>query len=315
MEMYAEYNLDKLKGKLKEIEDTFLGLRTPVGKFVCDENGLASDEKIKKLVDRVTSHQCWLCARYIGIGGVRKRYIELMFYLILRAYDPYDDVFDFVDFLEAARELSTTFKTREDLILYDSRRKPLITTRVFGRIKRSCMLLTGRSLSSDMTETELDRMQEVYEQKYKTHRDSLRKWEEQKKMLETSQEYKEAVREKYKDYGIKGEDDYFDALDAAIWHKSGNLVAEEEQDLSQRVLRKREKWIESFEDPEKYLNAYKEFCELISCVDVWNGAPNLENSIFYILEQEKLNKVGDNDKFVRLYAELNRALKIARRQL
>jgi len=39
MNIEAEYNLCELKKELNAIEEYILGLRTPVEKYICDENG------------------------------------------------------------------------------------------------------------------------------------------------------------------------------------------------------------------------------------------------------------------------------------
>ena len=88
MNYLSEYNRNKLKEKLREVECTALGLTTPIGRFVCGEDGLPTEEKIQELADRVIHHQSWFNSEYIGISGVYRRYYELLFYLILRAYDP-----------------------------------------------------------------------------------------------------------------------------------------------------------------------------------------------------------------------------------
>ena len=50
MSIYAKYKLEDLREKLKEVENTFLGLRTPISRLIRDENGEVSDAKIQELV-------------------------------------------------------------------------------------------------------------------------------------------------------------------------------------------------------------------------------------------------------------------------
>ena len=46
-----------------------------------------------------------------------------------------------------------------------------------------------------------------------------------------------------------------------------------------------------------------------------SGEHSLKDSILYILEKEGFNKMDDDVKFVSVYAELNKALRIARRKI
>ncbi len=319
MSMDARYNRERLKERLKDIESTLLGLKTPVSKLVCDETGLATDIKVQALVDKIISHQCYLNGKHIGISGVEKRYYELLFYLIFRAYDAADRVLSFGDFLEVAEEMKRVYKCREELILRDAGwiGRPLS---FFDAIQKSCKLLTGRSLADDMTKEELAEMKQDYKEKEELYE---RKFGEQKRLFAMDNHVKETIFEKYEEYGIEGYDDYYEALEQEYWDEYGyfnrmqkedRTFFEEEEWEEEKRNAKKEAWVHSFIDPEKYLNAYREFSELHFCVNIISGKPCLQDAILYILERRGYNRMGNEEKFESLYAELNRALRIAKRK-
>ena len=154
MDVNAEYNLGKIQERLNEIQQNILGLNTPVSKLMGEANGEVTDAKVKEFADTIISHQCNLNGCYIGISGVRKRYFELFFYLVCRAYDPQHRLHNFEDLLMIAKEMSNAYKCREELIL---REAGLVGGPLgfFLEIHESCMLLTERSLAHDFTEEEL----------------------------------------------------------------------------------------------------------------------------------------------------------------
>lgn len=338
MNVNAEYNWENLKERLKDIENTLLGLKTPVSKIVCDKTGLVTDTKVQALTDMVISHQCNLNGKYIGISGAEKRYYELLFYLIFRAYDAADRVLYFADFLEVAEEMKSVYKCREELILRDAELigRPLS---FFDAIRESCKLLTGRILADDYTKEQLEQMKQDYAEKNSLYE---RKFNERMRVFALDDDAKTAILEKYEDYGIEGYDDYFDALEQRYWdtYAYHDLIPKEDREfykkenaeeelsdvwsirqnryftIEENEKRKslKEAWIHSFKNPEMYLNAYREFSELHFCVNIISNTPNLRDAILYILEYNEVNRMGDDEKFDSLYAELNRALRIARRK-
>lgn len=341
MNLEAEYNLGKMRERFQEIEETFLGLNTPVEKFVCDDNGVVTDAKVQELAELVIWRECNLYGKNIGISGSRKRYYELLFYLILRAYDPEEKIQNFSDFLEAAKQLADSYKCYEELILHDAGILPG-RFHFYNTVYESCKILTGRSISDDFDQSELAGMKLDYEKKQKI-------WEKKNKELAQifapDQEKREAVWEKYRDYGEEGIDSYEDALDNEYYYKYGSYLLDEmtekyndaseeyeenrpdakqritnEQKKIQEELRKerikekerRGKWVASFGDPEEYLKAYKEFSELNFCVNVMSGEQNLRASLLDILAEKGYGRMDDNDRFARVYAELNRILRMTR---
>ena len=86
---------------------------------------------------------------------------------------------------------------------------------------------------------------------------------------------------------------------------------QDDEELDEKALL----WKETFHNPQEYLDAFREFIELNFVVDVISGEHSLKDSILYILEKEGFNKMDDDVKFVSVYAELNKALRIARRKI
>ena len=176
-------------------------------------------------------------------------------------------------------------------------------------------------------------MNEDYKKKSKLYR---KKMTEVNRLFELTYEDKIEICKKYEDYGIEGETDVWDALNKEYEYKYGiydleRLSGNQDDTDTAEVRRKRysifnfqddeeldEKallWKETFHNPQEYLDAFREFIELNFVVDVISGEHSLKDSILYILEKEGFNKMDDDVKFVSVYAELNRALRIARRKI
>ena len=349
MDVNAEYNLGKIQERLNEIQQNILGLNTPVSKLMGEANGEVTDAKVKEFADTIISHQCNLNGCYIGISGVRKRYFELFFYLVCRAYDPQHRLHNFEDLLMIAKEMSNAYKCREELIL---REAGLVGNPLgfFAEIHESCMLLTERSLAHDFTEEELLKMLEEYRSKEEAVKQKAMEGE---RLFAYSEAEQTALWNKYKEYGVEGYTDYWQAVDNWYYHNYGAPIPEDEDyyvytyedemerkkelfggddksgkgiktEFQRRLDRlshadeyaaKAEAWKKSFENPQEYLDAYKEFSELHFYVNIISGEPKLEDSILYVLEQEGYNQIGDDEKVVSLYAELKRALRIAKRKI
>ena len=238
-----------------------------------------------------------------------------------------------------ANEMSNAYKCREELIL---REAGLVGGPLgfFLEIHESCMLLTERSLAHDFTEEELLKMLEEYRSKEEAVK---QKTMEGERLFASSEAEQTALWNKYKEYGVEGYTDYWQAVDNWFYHNYGGPITEDEMerkkglfggdDKSGKVLKtefqrrldrlshadeyaaKAEAWKKSFENPQEYLDAYKEFSELHFYVNIFSGEPTLEHSILYVLEQEGYNQIADDEKVVSLYAELRRALRIAKRKI
>ena len=349
MDVNEQYNLGKIQERLNEIEQTILGLNIPVSKLMADENGEITDAKVRDFAAAVISHQCNLNGCFIGISGIRKRYFELFFYLVCRAYDPQHRLHNFEDLLMIAKEMSNAYKCREELIL---REAGLVGAPLgfFAEIHESCMLLTERSLAHDFTNEELSKMLEEYRSKEDA---AKQKAMEGERLFACSEEEQTALWNKYEEYGVEGYTDYWSAVDNWHYHNYGYPIPEDETgevytyedemerkkalfggddkagkapktEFQRRLNRlyhadeyaaKAEPWKNTFKNPQEYLDAYKEFSELHFHVNIISGEQKLEDSILYVLEQEGYNRIGDDEKVVSLYAELNRALRIAKRKI
>lgn len=72
--------------------------------------------------------------------------------------------------------------------------------------------------------------------------------------------------------------------------------------------RKRERaWKDSFDDPEKFLNAFREFRGLFFEVDLNGILSGLREGIIYFLACDGKSALADNEEFLRLYVQLDRA--------
>lgn len=333
MSIYAKYKLEDLREKLKEVENTFLGLRTPISRLIRDENGEVSDAKIQELVDRVVEKDCYIGEEYVGISGVRRRCYELLFYLVIRAYDPEKVVFYFEDFIRIVKQLTNSYKCREEMILRETHRLGFeLPNRYLGNIRNSCKLLTGKLISTDMTKEELDEMEQAYRQKSSAY------YEKQREMENIFARDNE-IGNKYYDYGIEGEADYYDACQNAILldgrgglsegafnemmeeekekvfdKESGcYLTPEEAKEWRDTEELRKEKWINSFENPQKYLDAYKELSEILYSVDIFTEYEhNLENALLGVLGDEGYNKIDNTEKLLKLISSLDKSIRISR---
>lgn len=338
MNIEAQYNWNRLKEKLEEVENTFLGLKTPIGRFICDKNGDVSEAKIRELTDRVIEKDCYVGGEYVGMSGVRKRYYELLFYLILRAYDPDKTVFYFDEFLKKAREISKVYKCREELLLRETYRIGFeLPKPYFESIRNSCKILTGKLITTDMTKEELDEIEQIYRQKRDAY---YKKKHEIENVYVVDEKVLKHVREKYSEYGIEGDYDLYDAIQKEICMRNGldipeevrlemkkqeemtvfdkqdnrYLTAEEVKEWRDTETLRKEKWINSFENPQEYLEAYKEFSEIMACIDVFSDelGHNFENALLSVLEEEEVNKIYDDEKLLRLMGSLDKSLRISR---
>lgn len=329
MNVEAEYNLCDLRKELKTIEEYMLGLRTPVEHYICDESGKVSDEKIAEFTKRVIDRECVLFGCDVGISGCLKRYYEVLFYLLFRTFDPYDKVLYFSDVLEITKSLQKGYRNHDEFLMREAGRIGCHRD-FFAQMEKSYRLLGGRPLTEGMAPERIESMVESYNRK----NDLMEKWKSEK------ESFRRELRVKYADYGIEGYDSYWDALANEYWYKYPDAYIpederiEDEDDLSLTYSRREERyltreeerewirteedrkkaWIESFENPQEYLDAYREFCSLNWCVDVIDCKGTLEEHLLGILEFDGFNKIGDDDRFLRLRAELARCKKVAKRQ-
>ncbi len=330
MNAEGEYNLEKLRARMEKIEHTLLGLNVPVEKVVGTENGIMTEKKIQEFADALISRQCFLYGYYVGIPGHLRRYIELFCYLVFRANDYENHIIDFADFLEETKKMQGAYKTKEELLMREANfmSGPI---GFFRKIHESCLILTGRTPADDYSEEEMREMIETYNDKTSA---SSRREKKNKELFEMSKREKKQMWKKYEDYMIEGDMDYFDALREEEFRKFGVPGIEEEEEQEELPLtvseggkepvffrnldrlrhreyyeEKANAWKNTFENPEEYLNAYREFIDLYFCMENFS----FENMVLEVLAQKGFNKAENDEKFLELYAELNRALRIAGR--
>lgn len=337
MSIYSLYDRDILREKLVEVENTFLGLRTPISRFICDENGEVSETKIQELADRVIEKDCYIADEYVGMSGIRRRCYELLFYLVLRAYDPEKTVFYFEDFIKKVRELINAYKCCEELLLRETYRIGFeIPNCYFETIRNSCKMLTGKLITTDMSKEELDELEKAYRQK---NDDYYKKKREMEQIYIVDNKVKEYIGNKYYEYRIEGDADYYDAFQNSIllnargglsegafnemmedekmkvFDKESNryLTPEEAQEWRDAEELRKAKWINSFENPQEYLDAYKELSEILYSVEIFSrDGYNLENALLGVLKDEGYNKTGNTEKLLKLMSSLDKSIRISR---
>ena len=339
--IYEADNKDKLSECLNDIGEMFRGLKTPLSVYTGGENGIVPENKISKLAERLVSSQCNLFGHYIGISGIQRRHIHLLCYLILRAFDPDDETLDFSDFLRDARQLDEC-KSPERHVIADFENSSFALGNIYNngiirRIRKSCKLLTGSSISDDFTEAEIADM-----------KDAIRERDIQKAGLKDKCEKEIAsfervdpaaadeLRARYEDIVIEGETDYWEAMDNEYHYLYGNSFWESEREdepvysYSRKLGRHRTaaeeeawkaqrreleiKWIRSFDDPGEYLKAFREFIEINALVHEFTIKHTLEDSVTELLAADKRDITCDDAVFLKYYSELNRINRILQRR-
>ncbi|MBS7368759.1 MAG: hypothetical protein KIG62_01200, partial [Oscillospiraceae bacterium] len=181
MRYEAENNKEKLSLCLNDIGEMFNGLRTPLSIYTGGENGLAPEDKINEFAEKLVASQCNLFGYFVGISGIQRRHIQLICYLILRAFDPDDDTLDFADFLRDAKQLDEC-KCREKHIIAAYENNVIsggsYNKGILRRIRYSCRLLTGRSISDEFSESELITMRDTIRAREKENARLKKKCEE-----------------------------------------------------------------------------------------------------------------------------------------
>lgn len=343
MSYETDYNNHKLKECLGDIGDMFEGLKTPLSKYLGGENGIVSDEKVTELANRIIAKQCRLFGFNVGIDGLRKRHIELLCYLVLRAFDPDDSLIDFSDFLDDAKVLDKSGGTIRHVVfesLNYAYSGGIHRSSVINRIRDSCRLLTGRSIADDYTKDEIRTMNKACSETDKKARSLQKKKEKLEANIASFQNTvngnTDSIVERYKDYGIEGTDDYIEALDNKFFYNYGDLMGyytndkepvnsysrklgrhrtdKEEKQWQEHRNELEEKWKQSFENPEDYLNAYKEFLEINALVDEFLGEHTFMDCVNEILTEDGYDITKDCQNFPKYYSELCRILHIIKRR-
>lgn len=337
----AENNKEKLSLCLNDIGEMFNGLRTPLSIYTGGENGLAPEDKINEFAEKLVASQCNLFGYFVGISGIQRRHIQLLCYLILRAFDPDDDTLDFADFLRDAKQLDKC-KCREKNIIAAYENNVIsggsYNKGILHRIRNSCMLLTGRCISDEFSEAELITMRDTIRAREKENARLKKKCEEKIASYERIEaSAADELRERYAEYGIEGDTDYWDAMDNEYHYLYGNSFWEDEQEktpvfsFSRRLGRRRtaaeeeawkvqrkeleDKWKKSFADPLEYLRAFMEFVEINTLVHEFSVKHPLDESVMELLAKDKYDITGCDDDFMKYFSELNRIPRILKRRV
>ena len=336
----ADTNRDKLTQCLNGIDENFRGLNTPLSIYTGGENGIVSEAKINEFAERLVSSQCNLFGYFVGISGIQRRHIQLLCYLILRAFDPDDETRDFSDFIRDAKALDEC-KSRErhiiaafDNVGYASN---AYNEGVLRRIRNSCKLLTGSSVSDGFSKDEIAVMKETIRKRGINANKLKKKCEEEIASNESIDSYVAAeLRERYEGYGIDGDTDYWDAMDNENHYLYGNTfwesdqndkklfsfsrklgrcrTAEEEEEWNIQKKELETKWKQSFEESDEYIKAYKEFIDINSLVHEFSLKHPLDESVMEILERDARDITCNDSVFLKYYSELNRIIRILQRR-
>lgn len=329
------HNRDRAEEKMKMVRNSLYGYDTPLSEYVCGEKGVLSDEKIKILADRLIGIMAGYGGDYrYGMGGARRRCIQLFIYLAIRAYG--GGVETFGDILEAA-DMMGSHESLEDLILYETdwqpgdgvaedegagdenedeyyseyetKRTPRYGRGFFGDLDRSYEILAGHRIGDEMTEEEL---QEIWDRYMVSKKRICEKYNH----LYLEDEYREMREYMDRQYDVM---DYRDRKARGEINEDEDkrpsfriLDAEERESARQKETEEREKWKDALHDPEKFMEAYKEFRSLFFNVGFDRGG--LEEAVIHFLCEEGSSGLTDTEKFLRVHIQLDKACRTAGRR-
>ena len=222
------FNRDKIEEKLRMVRNSFYGYNTPISEYVCEKRGVLSDEKIEELADSLISVMVHNSEFYrYGMGGARRRCLQLYIFLVIRAYG--DRIKTFGDILEVATNMMRSHSSLEDLILYETdwhpvddgsgdedededyleykrMRYPRLGRGFFADLDNSYRMLAGHSIGDEMTEEEL---QQIWERREKMSEFRGEEIMEKYEDLDFVDEYRE--NEEYLDF-LYASEDYEDII-------------------------------------------------------------------------------------------------------
>lgn len=323
------FNRDKIEEKLRMVKNSFYGYNTPISEYVCEKKGVLSDEKIEELADRLISVMVYNSEFYrYGMGGARRRCLQLYIYLVIRAYG--DRIKTFGDILEVATDMMRSHSSLEDLILYETdwhpvddedededymeykrMRYPRLGRGFFADLDNSYKLLAGHSIGDEMTEEEL---QQIWDRREKMSKfrgeEILKKYEN----LDFVDEYRED--EEYRDF-LYASADYEDIMAPREINENKAkvpkllLTRKEIEAAREEELQRQKKWKDSFKDPVVFLEAYKEFRSLFFSTGL--GYDGLEEAVILFLCYEGKSSLTDNEKYLQLHIQLDKAYRTARK--
>ena len=323
------YNRDQVEEKMRMVKNSLYGYNTPLSEYVCEKKSDLSDEKIEELADRLIGIMVGYGIDYqYGIGGAHRRCLKLYLYLIIRAYG--GRVKSFGDILEVADNLMRSHNSLEELILYETdwkpgddmtavhedededefyseyqngyktRRYPRYGRGFFGYLDQSYEILTGHRIGDEMTEQEMQEIWDRYmvskQRRYKKY-DHLYLEDEYRDIREWSERQADIV------------DDEIRFASGGINDKvmpSYRILTEKEQEAYRRKeMQEKEKWKESLQEPEKFIEAYKEFRDLYFSIGF--DRDGLSEAIIHFLCAEGKSCLTDSERFLRVHIQLDKA--------
>ena len=336
------YNRDKIEERIHLVKNSLYGYNTPLSEYVCEKKGVLSDEKIEELADRLIRIMVSYGDYRYGIGGAHRRCLQLYIYLIIKAYGGRVETFG--DILEVAADMVRSHDSLEDLILYETdwqpeddkiedneageeelgetefedaeeyydeykkKRQPQYGRGFFGDLDRSYELLTGHRIGDEMTEEEL---QEIWDRYAVSQKRVLRKYdhlylEDECREFEEWSEQWYAVRE-HQDKLARGE------INVDEVRQSYRILTEKEQEAARRKeINEKAKWKDSLQNPEKFIEAYKEFRNLFFSIGF--DREGLEDAIIYFLCSEGRSGLTDSERFLRVHIQLDKAYRMSEKR-
>lgn len=329
------YNKEQLEEKIRMFRNNLYGYDTPLSEYVCGKKGVLSDKKIEALAEKLIGIMVSYGTYYqYGIGGAHRRCLQLYIYLIIRAYG--GRVKTFGDILEVAADLLGSHESLEELILYETdwqpgddmtadhededefyseyqsgyktRRYPRYGRGFFGDLDRSYEILTGHRIGDEMTE---DALQEIWDRYMVSKQGILRKYDH----LYLEDEYRD-LRE-YSERQAFIMDDEVRLARGEINDKvlsSYRILTEDEQEAYRRKEMQeketlKEKWRGSLQDPEKFIEAYREFRSLYFSIGF--DREGLNEAIIHFLCAEGRSGLTDSERFLRVHIQMDKAYRTA----
>lgn len=328
------FHQNRISEKINKINMNFQGFHTPLDRYICNKNGLVDETKVEKLAEILINKISWLnlTYKYEGMDGSIVRCLELFFYLSFLSYN--NNMKTFGDLLDYAKRFSY-YETLDELILDESNFGPPydysyndddeyipanetdfetwerhFTTSPFGRgafadLGKSFELLSGHNITDELTKEELFNV-----------------WKRHDAKVTSKQEAWKRLSKKYSDKAIETEYigqapsmDEMAGLDPYLLHfpfHPEKIIPHQKVVLSSPspitnaknfTSKSPEKWLASFQNPNKYIDAYREFRELI--FDIPLPLDDLTDAVFLFLCQEGLAPAADGNSFIRLHTKLD----------
>lgn len=300
------FNVEAVEERLKRVRECIYGCRTPISGYICGKRGVLSDEKIGKLADELIDRM----RHYRNMDGASVRFVKLYVYLVARAYD--EKAKTFGDIPNILRDMVKEYGSPEKLALngfsscfWDEKDGECVWCSArpegfFGILDRSYEILSGSSIGSGLTE---EKLQEIWD------RNAIRKKKE-------SADRKAACERYYEKYCEKYEEQDFESLFPGLEPDPAEEYYEYDDWMDPQAVRadkaqRKERWKHSFQDPEKFLEACREFVELFFLVNPSGIADALEKAVPVFLCSEGKIGLGDNETFLNLYMRLDKVCRCA----